>query len=251
VTAVVGTDVPVLAKDLSKSYRRRVVVDALSLQVPAGCVFGFLGPNGAGKTTTIRMLVGLIRAQRGAVWLHGAAMRPSHPVLGRVGTLVDGPAFPRYLTGRRHLANFARCGPALPVPVAGRIARVLDQVGLNDAADRRIRTYSAGMRQRLALAQALLTDPELLVLDEPSSGLDPGGMHDVRTLIGRLRDEGRTIFLSTHLLAEVEQICDRVAVIAAGRLVASGTVAEVSAGTTLEAAYLRLTGHNGVTDAGR
>jgi len=251
VTATGPTGVPVLAKELTKSYRRRVVVDGLSLQVPAGCVFGFLGPNGAGKTTTIRMLVGLIRPQRGAVWLHGAAMRPSHPVLGRVGTLVDGPAFPRYLTGRRQLANFARCGPALPVAVADRIVGVLDQVGLREAADRRIRTYSAGMRQRLALAQALLADPELLVLDEPSTGLDPGGMHDVRTLIGRLRDEGRTIFLSTHLLAEVEQICDRVAVIAAGRLVAAGTVAEVSAGTTLEAAYLRLTGHNGVTHAGR
>jgi ABC-2 type transport system ATP-binding protein len=251
VTTVGWTEVPLLAKDLTKSYRQHVVVDMLSLSVPPGCVFGFLGPNGAGKTTTIRMLAGLIRPKRGAVWLYGAAMRPSHPVLHRVGTLVDGPAFPRYLTGRRHLANFARCGPALSVPVADRIAHVLGQVGLDEAADRRIRTYSAGMRQRLALAQALLTDPELLVLDEPSTGLDPGGMHDVRTLIGRLRDEGRTIFLSTHLLAEVEQICDRVAVIAAGRLVATGTVAEVSAGTTLETAYLRLTGHRGEIDADR
>ncbi|MBO0871750.1 MAG: ATP-binding cassette domain-containing protein [Micromonosporaceae bacterium] len=244
-----STDSPVRVADLTKAYGRRVAVDGVTFDVPAGCVFGFLGPNGAGKTTTIRMLLGLIRPQRGAVWLCGAAMRPSHPVLARVGALVDGPAFPRFLTGRRHLTNFARCGRRLDTPVAGRVTDVLDRVGLREAADRRISTYSTGMRQRLGLAQALLTDPDVLVLDEPSNGLDPGGMHDVRTLIGRLREAGRTIFLSTHLLAEVEQICDRVAVVAAGRLVAAGTLDQVRAGATLESAYLNLTGHSGVVNA--
>jgi ABC-2 type transport system ATP-binding protein len=242
---------PVRTQELTKAYRRRVVVDGLTLQVPPGCVFGFLGPNGAGKTTTIRMLAGLVAPASGTVWVHGSLMRPSHPVLGRVGMLVDGPAAPRYLTGRRHLANYARCGPPLRSPAGERIEAVLALAGLADAADRRIRTYSTGMRQRLALAQALLTDPDLLILDEPSNGLDPAGMHDVRVLISRLRAEGRTIFLSTHLLAEAGQICDQVAVISAGRLVAAGTIGQISAEAGLEAAYLRLTRHAEVTDAGR
>jgi ABC-2 type transport system ATP-binding protein len=244
-----STATPVLVRELSKGFGRRLVVDGLSLEVPPGCVFGFLGPNGAGKSTTIRMLVGLLRPQRGAVWLHGAAMRPSHPVLHRVGTLVDGPALPRYLTGRRLLLNHARLGPPLTGPAEERVGQVLADVGLSEGADQRIRSYSTGMRQRLGVARALLTDPELLILDEPGNGLDPGGLHDMRALMDRLRAQGRTVFLSTHLLAEAEQICDLVAVIAAGRLVAVGAPELISAGTTLEAAYLRLTGHTGAVDA--
>jgi ABC-2 type transport system ATP-binding protein len=251
VSAAVPSPAPLRARELAKSYGRRVVVDGLSLDVPAGSVVGLLGPNGAGKSTTLRMLVGLIRPERGAAWLYGAAMRPGHPLLGRVGVLVDGPGLPRHQTGRRHLTDHARLGPVPRKAVAGRVTGVLAEVGLADAADRKIRAYSAGMRQRLALARALLNDPDLLILDEPGNGLDPGGLHDLRAMIHRIRDTGRTVLISTHDLAEAGQLCDHLAVVAAGRVVATGTPQQIRAGATLEAAYLRLTGHHEGTDAHR
>jgi ABC-2 type transport system ATP-binding protein len=251
VSAGVPAPAPLTARELAKSYGRRVVVDGLSLDVPAGSVTGLLGPNGAGKSTTLRMLVGLIRPERGAVWLYGAAMRPGHPLLGRVGALVDGPGLPRHQTGRRHLADHARLGRMPRKAVAGRVAAVLAETGLTGAADKKIRAYSTGMRQRLALARALLADPGLLILDEPGNGLDPGGLRDLRAVIRRVRDTGRTVLLSTHHLAEAEQLCDQLAVVAAGRVVAAGTPKQISAGATLEAAYLRLTGHHEGADAHR
>ncbi|MFC7547624.1 ABC transporter ATP-binding protein [Plantactinospora sp. GCM10030261] len=219
---------PVRAVGLTKRYGDLAAVDALDLTVRTGEVYGFLGPNGAGKTTTLRMLLGLVRPTGGAVRLFGA--RPGDPRhLRQVGALIEGPAFYPYLSGRDNLRVLARYAgaPGRRVPV------VLDVVDLTDRAGDRYVTYSLGMKQRLGVAAALLKDPRLLILDEPTNGLDPAGMADMRTLIRRLGAGGCTVLLSSHLLGEVQQICDRVGVIAGGRLVAESTVAELRGGAAL------------------
>ena len=226
----------VATSGLTKRFKHQVAVDSLDLLVPAGAVYGFLGPNGSGKTTTIRMLLGLVEPTSGSRSLLGLPL-PSGAgqALPRVGSLVEGPAFHPYLSGRSNLARLDAADPlADPRTAAGRIDAALDRVGLRAAAKKRYRAYSLGMRQRLAIAAALLAPRDLLVLDEPTNGLDPQGTREVRSLIGSLAAEGITVLVSSHLLAEVEQICSHLGVMREGRLVAQGTVAEVrGAGPTL------------------
>jgi len=210
---------PVEARRLTKRYGTLTAVDSLDLRVRTGEVYGFLGPNGAGKTTTLRMLLGLVRPTAGEVRLFG---RPPGRLDG-VGALIEGPAFYPYLSGRDNLRVMARHAGVAP----GRVAAVLDQVDLSDRAGDRFAAYSLGMKQRLGVAAALLKDPRLVVLDEPTNGLDPAGMADMRLLVRRLGAAGCTVLLSSHLMTEVQELCDRVGVIAAGRLVAESTVAEL------------------------
>jgi ABC-2 type transport system ATP-binding protein len=217
---------------LRKEYQRlrggrTIALDGLDLTVPQGGVFGFLGPNGAGKTTTIRCLLGLARSSGGRGRLLGADVPGGlHTVIGRVGSIVETPTlFPRF-SGRTNLELLAR--------VAGigrsRVREVLEQVALAGRADDLVRTYSFGMKQRLGIAAALLKDPELLILDEPANGLDPAGIVEVRRLIRRLGAEGRTVFISSHILSEVQQVADHVAILSRGRAIASGPVADVLSG---------------------
>jgi ABC-2 type transport system ATP-binding protein len=217
-------------RGLGKRYRSTVAVDSLDLTVEAGQVFGFLGRNGAGKTTTIRMLLGLIRPTAGQAWLNGRQV-PDPAGLASVGAMIEEPASYPWLTGRRNLEVLALCGPPLR---AGRhqVTAVLDRVGLASVADHKVKTYSQGMRQRLGLAAALLREPTLLLLDEPSNGMDPAGIKEFRTLLRSLADEGTTVFLSSHQLAEVEQTCDEIAVLDGGRLVEQGRVAGLAAART-------------------
>jgi ABC-2 type transport system ATP-binding protein len=216
---------PVITHNLTKRYRDLVAVDDLSLTVRAGEVYGFLGPNGAGKTTTLRILLGLLRPTSGRVLVNGRA--PG--ALAGVGALIEGPAFYPYLSGRDNLRVLARHAGVAD----GRIDVVLDLVDLTGRAKDRYSAYSMGMKQRLGVAAALLKDPRLLILDEPTNGLDPAGMADMRQLIRRLGAAGSTVLLSSHLLGEVEQICDRVGIISHGRLVREGTVADLRGTPTL------------------
>jgi ABC-2 type transport system ATP-binding protein len=215
---------------LGKRYGSTVAVDSLDLTVEAGQVFGFLGRNGAGKTTTMRMLLGLIRPTAGQAWLNGRQV-PDPAGLASVGAMIEEPAAYPWLTGRRNLEVLALCGPPLR---AGRhqVTAALDRVGLASVADHKVKTYSQGMRQRLGLAAALLREPTLLLLDEPSNGMDPAGIKEFRTLLRSLADEGTTVFLSSHQLAEVEQTCDEIAVLDGGRLVEQGRVAGLAAART-------------------
>ena len=223
---------------LTKRYGSTLAVDGLDLTVTGGQVFGFLGPNGAGKTTTMRMLLGLIRPTSGRAWLNGREV-PDPAGLAAVGAMIEEPAFYPWLTGRRNLEVLALSGPPLPdhadglagaSPVrASPVDAALGRAGLSAVADRKVKAYSQGMRQRLGLAVALLRRPALLLLDEPANGMDPAGIREFRTLLRSMADEGTTVFLSSHLLAEVEQVCDEVAVLAGGRLVERGTIAELSA----------------------
>ena len=215
---------------LGKRYGSTMAVDSLDLTVEAGQIFGFLGRNGAGKTTTMRMLLGLIRPTAGQAWLNGRQV-PDPAGLASVGAMIEEPASYPWLTGRRNLEVLALCGPPLR---AGRhqVTAVLDRVGLASVADHKVKTYSQGMRQRLGLAAALLREPTLLLLDEPSNGMDPAGIKEFRTLLRSLADEGTTVFLSSHQLAEVEQTCDEIAVLDGGRLVEQGRVAGLAAART-------------------
>ena len=212
------------AVGLSKRYGEVAAVDGLDLTVERGELYGFLGPNGAGKTTTIRMALGLIHPTGGMIEVLGSSVTAGRGPFERVGALVEEPAFWSYLSGRRNLEAFARAGSGR-ADIRARLDRiddVLQTVGLADAADKRVKQYSQGMRQRLGVGLALLGDPELLVLDEPTNGLDPSGMREVRELLRQLADGGTTIFISSHLLAEVEVMCDRVGVMARGAIVAEG-----------------------------
>ena len=225
---------PVLTRGLTKQFRRQTAVDHVDLAVPAGAVYGFLGPNGSGKTTTIRMLLGLVRPTAGSVEVLGLPMpERGGEALRRVGALVEGPAFHPYLSGRANLARLdAADGHSDARTSAHRIDAALDRVGLLAAATKRYRAYSLGMRQRLAIANALLMPRDLLVLDEPTNGLDPQGTREVRHLVGELAADGATVLVSSHLLAEVEQMCSHVGVMFEGKLVSQGSMAELSAGTT-------------------
>ncbi len=199
-------------EQLTKKYRRRVIVDRLSLMVEGGDIFGFLGQNGAGKSTTIRMALGLVRPTSGHVRVLGYDMsRQPLRALKRIGAIIDAPAFYEDFSGRQNLRMLAAMSGGAK---RERIETALEIVGLRERACDPVRVYSHGMRQRLGIAQALLPDPELIILDEPTDGLDPQGLCEIRVLIRRLRDElGLTVLLSSHLLHEVEQICNRVAII--------------------------------------
>lgn len=223
------TDLAVASHGLTKRFGSQVAVDAVDLAVPRGAVYGFLGPNGSGKTTTIRMLLGLISPTAGGHALLGEAMPDrAGGVLPRVGALVEGPGFHPYLSGRDNLRRLdAADRTAARRTSEARIGAALDRVGLSAAAGKRYRTFSLGMKQRLAIAAALLMPRELLVLDEPTNGLDPQGTREVRALVGTLAAEGATVLLSTHLLAEVEQVCTHVGVMHRGRLVAQEPLAEL------------------------
>ncbi|QLE72654.1 ABC transporter ATP-binding protein [Streptomyces rectiverticillatus] len=216
---------------LTKRYRGgQLAVDRLDLVVPRGSVFGFLGPNGSGKTTTIRMLMGLIEPTSGVARVLGEEMpRAGRRVLPRVGALIEGPALYGFLSGRDNLVRFDAADPtADPRTRKARVDAALDRVGLVAAAAKKARAYSLGMKQRLGLAAALLQPRELLVLDEPTNGLDPQGMREIRTLVRGLASEGTTVFLSSHLLDEIEQVCTHAAVMAQGRLLTQGTVAALA-----------------------
>ena len=209
-------------RGLTKRYGPAAAVEDLALRVRRGEVYGLLGPNGAGKTTTLRMLLGLVRPTAGEATVLGAP--PGAPDgLARLGAIVEGPAFYPYLSGRDNLRVLA----GLAGVPDQRVGVVLRDAGLADRAGDRVRAYSLGMRQRLGVAAALLKDPELLILDEPTNGLDPAGMAEMRTFIRSLAAGGRTVVLSSHLMGEVEHVSDRVGVISAGRLVAEGTVGEL------------------------
>lgn len=214
---------------LTKKYRGRVAVDGLSLRVERGDIYGFLGQNGAGKSTTIRMALGLVRPSAGRVLLLGQDMkRGARHALKRVGAIVEAPAFYENFSGYDNLRLFASMSGGVE---RGRLLHLLRVVGLSERAGDPVRAYSHGMRQRLGIAQALLPRPEFVVLDEPTDGLDPQGIREVRQLIMRMRDEmGLTVMLSSHLLNEVEQLCNRVAIIDRGRLLYEGTVAELTQG---------------------
>jgi ABC-type multidrug transport system ATPase subunit len=212
----------VVTDRLGKTYGRRRAVADVSLTVRRGEVYGFLGPNGAGKTTTLRMLMGLVRPTGGTARVLGG--KPGEPaVLRRVGSLIEGPGFYPYLSGRdnlRVLARYNRIGDR-------EVENVLEQVELRERGADRFKSYSLGMKQRLGVAAAMLGDPDLLILDEPTNGLDPAGMADMRALLRRVVARGQTVLLSSHLLGEVQQICDRVGVISGGHLLVESTVADL------------------------
>lgn len=217
---------------LSKRYGTRTVVDSLSFDVPEGTVYGLLGPNGAGKTTTIRLALGLVRPAGGSVEIldRGLGTRDYHLSLRQVGSLIEGPALYKALSGRRNLQVHARyLGLA---DADRRIDELLDLVGLTGREGDKVKRYSLGMRQRLGLAVALLPDPRLLILDEPTNGLDPAGIAEFRDLIRRFPQSGITVMLSSHLLGEVQQACDHVGIIHLGRMVTQGRTDEVVASAT-------------------
>jgi ABC-type multidrug transport system ATPase subunit len=224
-------DLAVRTRGLRKSYRSvkgcSVGVEHLDLDVPAGGVHGFLGPNGSGKTTTIRMLLGLVKADEGTMHLFGHEVPQRLPeVVGRVGAIVEHPKFFPTFSARQNLDLLA---DAIGAP-SGRVDAVLAEVGLEERARDRYKTYSLGMKQRLAIAATLLKDPDLLIFDEPTNGLDPAGIREVRQTMRSLADRGKTVLVSSHILAEVQQVADTVSIIARGRLLASGAVADLVGG---------------------
>jgi ABC-2 type transport system ATP-binding protein len=219
------SDLAIEVEGLTKRFGERTALADLDLAVPRGSAFGFLGPNGAGKTTLIRLLLGLTEANSGQMRLLGLPVPELRgAALARVGAIVEEPRFHPFLTGRENLqiAAAVRGGAA-----EARIDGALKRVGLSERADERVRSYSLGMRQRLGVGRALLADPELLLLDEPTNGLDPAGIHEFRDMIRAFVGEGRTVLLSSHLLDEVERICDAVAIVDGGRVVVQGSIEEL------------------------
>jgi ABC-2 type transport system ATP-binding protein len=233
------TSVPVEARGLEKRYDHVVAVDKVDLTVEPGDVYGFLGPNGAGKTTTLRMMLGLIRPDAGQVRLFGRDPQHELPeALDGVAGFVEAPRFYPYLSGRKNLELLAAFDGD---EAASRIDEALAVVELSARARDRVGGYSQGMRQRLGIAAALIRSPRLLLLDEPTHGLDPGGMRDMRALIRGLAEQGMTVLLSSHLLAEVEEVCTRVAIISSGRIVHEGALADLRAGAGVARYRLRTT----------
>ena len=247
---------------LTKRFGERTALDGIDLQVPTGCAFGFLGPNGAGKTTIIRTLLGLTHANAGTMQILGRPVPAERAAaLQRVGAIVEEPRFHMHLTGRENLRTIAAVrGPE----VDERIAPALARVGLTDRADQKVKSYSMGMRQRLGVARCLLADPLLLILDEPTNGLDPGGIQEFREMIrAMVEQEGRTVFISSHLLDEVEKTCDSAAIVDRGKIITQGPIAELASGGSgarheldlgvdnLELALATLTASELVSDAQR
>ena len=222
---------------LTKRFGERVALDGIDLQVPRGCAFGFLGPNGAGKTTMIRTLLGLTRASAGSMSLLGYPVPAERaPALRRVGAIVEEPRFHLNLSGRENLRIIAAVRGE---GTRERIAPALSRVGLAERADHKVKSYSLGMRQRLGVARCLLCDPQLLILDEPTNGLDPGGIQEFREMIrAMVEQEGRTVFVSSHLLDEVEKTCDAAAIVDRGKIVTQGSIAEIAGGGSAERAEL-------------
>lgn len=215
---------------LTKAYGKRLAVNNLNLEVVRGEVFGFLGPNGAGKTTTIRMLLNLIRPTAGEAHLFGEPLQQNaRSLLPRVGALIEQPAFQSYLSGRDNLIAVGGYTGGVSLE---RVDEVLNIIGLGERGRDRYSTYSLGMRQRLGVGAALLTDPELMILDEPGNGLDPAGIVEMRELIRKLAQSGKTIFVSSHILAEVRQVCTRIAIIRSGQLIAIGGVDDLMRSTS-------------------
>ncbi len=235
-----SNDYVIETRGLGKSFGDRRAVGDLDLRVPRGVAFGFLGHNGAGKTTAIRMLLGLTQPDSGSMWIRGLRVPDERArALTRVGAIVEEPHFHGHLSGRENLeVNAAARG-------AGAYARIelsLERVGLKGRSGDRVRTYSQGMRQRLGIARCLLADPELLILDEPMNGLDPSGILQLRRMVGELVAEGRTVFVSSHLLNEVQKVCSEVAMIDRGRLIAQGPLSEVvGEAESLEQRFLTMT----------
>jgi ABC-2 type transport system ATP-binding protein len=229
VTSGPGREFAIETIGLSKRFGSHSAVNEIDLAVPTGAVFGFLGPNGSGKTTTIRMLLGLAVASSGSMSVLGRDL-PGQlaAVLPRVGALVEGPAFYPFLSGTANLSRLDSADRYAPSRTRRqRVERALERVGLTHAAHKKVHAYSLGMKQRLGIANALLSPRELLVLDEPTNGLDPQGTREVRSLVASLAGEGTTVFVSSHLLSEIEQMCTHAAVMSAGRLVAQGTLDEL------------------------
>src|SRR5437764_5010279 len=223
-----SSEVVLRTRNLSKQYGKRLAVNDLNLEVRRGEIFGFLGPNGAGKTTTIRMRLGLIATTAGSVDMLGKdGISHRAQILPRVGALVETPALYLYLSGRN---NLRVVGSALGGVSKARIDAILELVGLQNRQKDRVRTYSLGMKQRLGVAMALLQDPDVLILDEPANGLDPAGIVEMRDLMHQLSAAGKTVFISSHLLTEVQQICTRVAIINLGKLVTESTIEELTNG---------------------
>jgi ABC-2 type transport system ATP-binding protein len=215
-------DIVLSVRNVKKSIKNRMIIKGISFDVRAGEIFGFLGPNGSGKTTTIRMLVNLIRPTEGTITLCGYDVQADHNrALSHVGCIVENPELYSYLTGWENLEHFARMIPGI---TAKRIQEVVDIVGLAARIHDKVKTYSLGMRQRLGIAQALLGGPKLLILDEPTNGLDPQGIKEMRDFIRRLAEGGLSLFVSSHLLSEIQQLCDRVAIISQGEVVYVGEV---------------------------
>jgi ABC-2 type transport system ATP-binding protein len=240
--SVIGmSDDVIRTSGLSKRFGQRYAVDGVDLRVPTGCAYGLLGVNGAGKTTLIRMLLGLTRPSAGRMWLLGLPLPDQRSrALRRVGAIVEEPRFHPHLSGRDNLRTAAAFRDRA---ATGRIEAVLERVGLTDRAGDRVGGYSLGMRQRLGIARCLMTDPALLILDEPTNGLDPAGIRQMRALIRSLVAEGRTVVISSHLLDEVEKTCDLAAIVDQGRILAQGPVVELTDGATLEERFLELTSH--------
>lgn len=211
-------------RNLTKSFGLRKAVDRANLAIPEGSVYGFLGPNGSGKSTTIRMMTALISPDKGEVIIQGKSVQEhGNSALKDVGAFIERADFHKHLSGETNLKMLAR----MDGTDISKVQRVLDRTGLNDRGKDKVKTYSQGMRQRLGIAQALLSNPKLLILDEPTNGLDPQGMKEVRDLIGELSSEGITIFLSSHLLDEVQKICTHVAMISLGNLIIDGKIVDL------------------------
>ncbi|HET9871659.1 MAG TPA: ATP-binding cassette domain-containing protein [Propionibacteriaceae bacterium] len=229
------------ATGLRKTYRRRkgknVAVAGLDLRVPTGGVHGFLGPNGSGKTTTIRMLLGLIKADSGSMRVFDEELPAALPgLIGRIGAIVEQPRFFPAFSGRKNLMLVAQ---GIGVPKS-RVTAVLDEVGLGDRGRDKFRTYSLGMKQRLAIAGTLLKDPDLLIFDEPTNGLDPAGIHEIRATMRSLAARGKTVLVSSHILPEVQQVADTVSIIGRGRLLAEGQVSDILAASSGNAVRVRV-----------
>src|SRR5580693_6880064 len=237
-----GEPLAVSTTGLTKRFGDRTVVDDVALAIPSGSVCGFVGPNGAGKTTTIRMLLGLVRPTSGGGTILGGSLAEPATYLDKVGALIESPAFYPQLSGRENLKALARLGR---IPLAA-VDPVLERSGLLARAGDRYRSYSLGMKQRLGIAAAMLAGPELLILDEPTNGLDPAGIVEMRGLIKSFADDGITVLISSHLISEVEQICDTVVMIRAGRLVHQGSVADLRA--TQDAEFLVAPEHDADRD---
>jgi ABC-2 type transport system ATP-binding protein len=224
-----ATQLAIETHGLTKAFGDQKAVDKISLVVPKGSVFGFLGPNGSGKTTTIRMLLGLAEASSGDIRLLNYQIpKQLQEALPKVGALVEGPAFYPYMSGRNNLLRMDSADRnSNSATRSKRVDAALERVGLTNATNKKVHAYSLGMKQRLGLANALLKPRELLILDEPTNGLDPQGTREVRNLIRSLAAEGITIFVSSHLLTEIEQLCDHVAVMSAGKILAQGSLDEL------------------------
>jgi ABC-2 type transport system ATP-binding protein len=221
-----GSSLAVSTDGLTKRFGDRTVVDGVNLAIPRGSVCGFVGPNGAGKTTTLRMLLGLIRPTSGRGSILGGSLTDPASYLHKVGALIESPAFYPQLSGRDNLKALTRLGQ-IPASV---VDPTLERTGMTARAGDKYRSYSLGMKQRLGIAAALLPSPELLILDEPTNGLDPGGIVEMRGLVRSFADDGITVLVSSHLISEIEQVCDHVVMIRGGRLVHQGPVAELAAG---------------------